>query len=52
MRGTSVGDPVGGDLACPRCGAPVAPEMPSVGQILAARRTPRRTPPRTQLPED
>ena len=47
MRGTGAGDAVdaaGADLSCPRCGAPLAPAMPSVPEILAARRTP--------LPED
>ena len=34
------GDPPGADLACPRCGVPVSPEMPSVLEILATRRTP------------
>jgi DNA-directed RNA polymerase subunit RPC12/RpoP len=40
MRGAGAGDPAGTDLACPRCGAPVQPDMPSVPEILAARRMP------------
>ncbi len=42
MRGAGAGEAShGADLACPRCGAPVAPDLPSVLEILAARRTPR-----------
>jgi len=44
MRGAGAGDAAGADPACPRCGAAVVPDMPSVPEILAARRAP--------LPED
>ena len=40
MHGGGAGDPVGEALACPRCRAPVEPDLPSVLEILAARRTP------------
>jgi hypothetical protein len=40
MRGAGAGDPPGADLACPRCGAASVPDMPSVAEILAARRAP------------
>jgi len=40
-RGASAGGPAGADLACPRCGAPVAADLPSIPEILAARRGPQ-----------
>jgi hypothetical protein len=42
MRAAGPGepDPSWSDLACPRCGEPLAPGVPSVAEILAARRTP------------
>ncbi|HYO43187.1 MAG TPA: hypothetical protein VES19_08320 [Candidatus Limnocylindrales bacterium] len=42
MRGVGPGDADGPSIACPRCGEAVAPELPSVAEILAARRTPLR----------
>jgi hypothetical protein len=46
MRGAAAGDQPGAlaggqraaGLACPRCGAAIAPDLPSVAEILAARR--------------